>query len=238
MMPFTIVPVLDLKGGQVVHARAGERARYLPLQSTLAIGSEPRAVLEGILSLARFRCVYIADLDAIEGRGSHHALVAALSANYPDVEFWVDAGFATAAAAAEIALGRTAPVLGSESLRDGGELAQATTRMGTARWLLSLDYRGDRFIGPPEIETQPDRWPDRVIAMTLSRVGGGAGPDVGRLAALQRVAGTRHLFAAGGVGGTADLDRLASMGLAGVLVASALHDGRLTAAALSNFAGS
>ena len=235
MAPFTIVPVLDLKSGQVVHARAGERARYLPIRSTLAAGSEPRAVLDGIISLAPFRCVYIADLDAIEGRGSHRALIADLSRHHRGIEFWIDAGFATAAAAADIADRRTIPALGSESLRDESELAAASARMGAAGWLLSLDYRGDRFIGPPAIETRSDEWPERVIAMTLSRVGGGAGPDLARLAAVQLLAGTRRVFAAGGVSGPADLDRLASMGVAGALVASALHDGRLTAAALSGF---
>ncbi len=235
MVSFTIVPVLDLKGGHVVHARAGERARYLPIRSNLASGSEPGAVLDGILSLAPFRCIYIADLDAIERRGSHRALLAELSRRYRGVEFWIDGGFASATEASEIASSRITPVLGSESLRHESEVAEATARMGAAGWLLSLDYRGDQFVGPPAIEAQPDHWPERVIAMTLSRVGSAVGPDLARLAALQRIAGTRRLFAAGGVRGPNDLDELAAMGLAGVLVASALHDGRLMAVALSRF---
>ncbi len=235
MAPFAIVPVLDLKGGQVVHARAGDRSRYLPVQSKLAAGSEPRAVLDGLLSLAPFRRVYIADLDAIEGRGDHRGHIGELARHYPTVAFWLDAGFAGAAeAAAALAEGAT-PVLGSESLPDEQALIEAVRRLGTAKCVLSLDYRGERFVGPAAIEARPELWPDQVIAMTLSRVGGGAGPDTTRLAALRRIAGARHLFAAGGVRDAADLDRLAAMGLAGVLVASALHDGRLTAAALAAF---
>lgn len=235
MAPFAIVPVLDLKGGQVVHARAGERARYQPIQSMLAAGSEPRAVLDGLLSLAPFRRVYIADLDAIEGQGDHRPLIADLARRYRDVAFWLDGGFVGAAEAAAALAAGAMPVLGSESLPNEAALSDAVTRLGKANCVLSLDYRGERFVGPAAIETSPELWPDQIIAMTLARVGSGAGPDIARLAALQRTAGARQLFAAGGVRDVADLARLAAMGVAGALVASALHDGRLTAAALAPF---
>src|SRR5204863_88551 len=39
-----IVPVLDLKGGIVVHARRGQRADYAPLRSPLVDGCEPVTV--------------------------------------------------------------------------------------------------------------------------------------------------------------------------------------------------
>jgi phosphoribosylformimino-5-aminoimidazole carboxamide ribotide isomerase len=235
MAPFAIVPVLDLKGGQVVHARAGERARYMPIRSRLAAGSEPRAVLDGLLSLARFRRIYIADLDAIEGRGDHGPLIAALAREFRDIGFWLDGGFAGAAAASAARTHGAAPVLGSESLPDAAALSDAVMRLGKADCVLSLDYRGDGFVGPAAIETSPALWPDQIIAMTLSRVGSGAGPDTRRLAEVQRSAGARRVFAAGGVRDAGDLARLAAMGLAGVLVASALHDGRLTAAELTAF---
>jgi phosphoribosylformimino-5-aminoimidazole carboxamide ribotide isomerase len=233
MAPFAIVPVLDLKGGQVVHARAGERAHYQPIRTPLAAGSEPRAVLEGLLSLAPFRRVYIADLDAIEGQGDHCAVVAKLARRYPDVEFWLDGGFAGATAAVAACGERVAPVLGSESLPDGAALSDAVSRLGRSNCVLSLDYRGERFVGPAAVETSTALWPDQVIAMTLSRVGSGAGPDIARLAALRQRAGTRQIFAAGGVRDAGDIERLAALGVAGALVASALHDGRLTRAALA-----
>jgi phosphoribosylformimino-5-aminoimidazole carboxamide ribotide isomerase len=48
-------------------------------------------------------------------------------------------------------------------------------------------------------------------------------------------AGARRLYAAGGVRGRHDLQVLRDAGIAGVLVASALHDGRLTSADLAEF---
>ena len=79
----------------------------------------------------------------------------------------------------------------------------------------------------------PERWPERVIAMTLARVGAGAGPDLERLKALRVIAPGKRLYAAGGVRGPDDLRDLRALGCAGVLVASALHDGRLGAASTS-----
>ena len=78
MPNFEVIPVVDLMGGLVVHARAGERDRYRPLESPLAASSEPADVVRGLLALHPFRSLYIADLDAIQGRGDHVAAVRAL----------------------------------------------------------------------------------------------------------------------------------------------------------------
>jgi HisA/HisF family protein len=233
MGSFSIVPVLDLKGGEVVHARAGDRSRYQPLRSPLAPSSEPGAVLRGLLTVAPFRRFYIADLDAIEGRGSHTELVASLARQHPGVEFWIDAGCTTAAAAGAVAAAGLVPVLGTETLATAAELAEAVR--DPTRCVLSLDYRGERFLGPAEAETEPRLWPDCVIVMTLSRVGSGTGPDLARLGEALRHAGSRQIFAAGGVRDAQDLTRLATLGVAGALVATALHDGRLDRASTAAF---
>ena len=109
------------------------------------------------------------------------------------------------------------------------------SRLGRSDCVLSLDYRGERFVGPAAVEASAEFWPDHIIAMTLARVGSGAGPDTARLDQVQRRAGARRLFAAGGVRDAGDIERLAAMGVAGALVARALHDGRLTGADLAPF---
>ena len=232
-MPFEIVPVLDLKSGRVVHARAGERDKYAPVRSALTDSSDPQAVLDSLLALSPFRCVYIADLDAIEGRGDHRPVVAALVSQYPGIDVWIDGGFTNLDAAASAAGAGATPVLGTESWSHGEALAAAIRHLGPDGCVLSLDYRGDRFVGPVAFDARPELWPDRLIAMTLSRVGTGSGPDFARLEAIGHQAGTRRLYAAGGVRGADDLRALAGQRIAGVLVATALHDGRLTRAALA-----
>jgi phosphoribosylformimino-5-aminoimidazole carboxamide ribotide isomerase len=103
--------------------------------------------------------------------------------------------------------------------------------------VLSLDYRAGRFMGAAEIERRVALWPDRLILMTLDRVGMDKGPDLAALEALIRRAEGRAVFAAGGVRDESDLQALERIGAAGVLVASALHDGRLSASVLARFAG-
>ena len=208
--------------GQVVHAREGRRNDYRPLVSAVCRSSRPADVLDGLLRLYPFQYCYIADLDAILGRGDHYREIAALRSAHPQLEFWVDAGLSdtTRIAAWPEALGR--PVLGSECL------ATAATCSAAANGLLSLDFRGDEFLGPPELLADTIFWPDEVIVMTLQRVGGSNGPDIERLAALRACAPEKGYYAAGGVRGAADLRALAQVGAAGVLLASALHDGRLS----------
>ena len=99
--------------------------------------------------------------------------------------------------------------------------------------MLSLDFRGEGFLGPPLLLDDPNLWPRTVIVMTLARVGTGAGPDFSRLAAIAARAGERRVYAAGGLRGPEDVRALAERGVAGVLVASAIHDGRLTREHLS-----
>jgi phosphoribosylformimino-5-aminoimidazole carboxamide ribotide isomerase len=232
-MDFRIIPVLDLKGGHVVRARAGDRANYRPIDTPLARGSRPEDVLAGLRALAPFRTIYVADLDAIGGSGEHDAAVRDLAAGAPDLEIWLDGGFADAGTALRRGHPGVVPILGSESLMAGEILRDAIGVFGPAGFILSLDYWAGRFMGPAEIERDAAAWPDRVILMTLDRVGMGEGPDYAALSALLARAGRREVFAAGGVRDEADLDRLRSLGLAGVLVASALHDGLLSPAAVA-----
>ena len=62
-----IVPVIDIKGGVVVHARRGKRESYAPLRSPLVQSSEPVAVARALTTLCRTRILYVADLDALAG---------------------------------------------------------------------------------------------------------------------------------------------------------------------------
>jgi phosphoribosylformimino-5-aminoimidazole carboxamide ribotide isomerase len=225
-----VVPVIDLMGGQVVQARRGERAHYAPIVTPLSASAEPLAVVAGLLSVAPFANLYIADVDAIEGRPAHDATVRALAAAFPDLRLWVDRGVADEAAlAAQLAIAGTDAVIGTESQRDGELL---TRHRDDPRIVLSLDFRGDQFVGPPSLLEEPAFWPARVIVMTLARVGSGAGPDVERLAGIRQRAGERRVFAAGGVRDMADLEALAAAGLAGALIATAIHTGDIAVAML------
>jgi phosphoribosylformimino-5-aminoimidazole carboxamide ribotide isomerase len=225
-----VIPVLDLVGGQVVRAKMGDRDAYRPIVTPLSPTSDPVDVATGLVELHPFAALYVADLDAILRRGDNVAAMRRLRAAFPALRLLIDNGAADVHALAAILeqdLGL--PILGSESQRDGALIA---ANRGSDAVALSLDFLGERFLGPTAILESPDAWPGRIIVMTLARIGGGAGPDFERLRAVQALAGARKIYAAGGVRGQADLAALRTLGCAGVLVASALHDGRLSGADL------
>ncbi|ARN83675.1 hypothetical protein B1812_14605 [Methylocystis bryophila] len=215
-----IIPVIDLMGGEAVRAIAGKRAEYRPLNTPLAASSDPCAVAEGFLRLHPFQTIYLADLDAIlERGGANDGALSRLADAFPKIEFWLDRGGKEPPAAVNFIR-----VLGSESLAPDAP-APDLSREGAA--ILSLDFDAAGFRGPAGLEKQPALWPPRVVAMTLAKIGGGAGPDFERLAAIKARAGAREVYAAGGLRGAEDLAGLAALGIAGALVATALHEGRM-----------
>jgi phosphoribosylformimino-5-aminoimidazole carboxamide ribotide isomerase len=224
------IPVIDLMDGEVVRARMGERASYRPLESPLSPTSDPVAVVRGLLAVYPFPNLYVADLDAIQRNGDNFPALRRIRAKFPGLQMWVDNGAADAAALeAIIGAGLGAPVLGSESQRDSALIAQ---RRDSRQVVLSLDFRGGAFQGPAEILAEPGLWPQRVIVMTLARVGSGAGPDLKRIASIRSIAGGREIYAAGGVRDAADLSALKAAGAAGALIATALHERRIVRADL------
>lgn len=243
-----VIPVLDLLDGQAVHAVRGRRDDYRPIRSPLAATSEPLALARALVAATAARTLYIADLDAILARGDHARTLAALRAAMPDVEIWLDAGFADYASmqamlaridaadgwATSAPRARLVPVFGTESLREPAALAAALAD-GLAP-ILSLDYRAGALVAATaqasELERETHRWPARVIAMTLDQVGSYAGPDLDTFRRLRAAApATATVIGAGGIRNRGDLVAAAQSGAHAWLIASALHDGRLAAEA-------
>jgi phosphoribosylformimino-5-aminoimidazole carboxamide ribotide isomerase len=229
-----VIPAIDLRGGVVVHARKGLRQCYAPIVTPLAPSSAPLDVVAGLLSLHPFQSLYIADLDRIGRRGSNEHCLEELGAVFPGLNLWVDAGIRNAVEARTwlARYGQAHLVLGSETLASLTVLEDPAL---TGRTLLSLDYRGDDLLGPGEIWDKPQLWPARLIVMTLARVGTNSGPDLDRLAKVQRRAPKAKIYAAGGLRDASDLMPLKEAGASGVLVSSALHNGRLKGADLTAF---
>jgi phosphoribosylformimino-5-aminoimidazole carboxamide ribotide isomerase len=220
-----VVPVIDIKNGEVVHAQGGRRDSYRPIRTRLSASSAPADVAAGLLGLAPFRRIYIADLDAIEGGKGNAAAIEAIARAAPGVELWVDSGIGDLEAA-RTWLDRWGHclVVGSES-QVGVEVVRSLRE--EKRVLLSLDFRDEAFLGPERLLDEVGVWPARVIVMTLGRVGVAGGPDLERVGEIVRRARGRAVFGAGGVRDGADVGRLAAVGAAGVLVATALHSGAL-----------
>jgi phosphoribosylformimino-5-aminoimidazole carboxamide ribotide isomerase len=226
-----VIPVIDLMAGQVVRAVRGERSAYQPVCSALCTGSAPFTVACALLEYSGADTLYIADLDALVGGAAQTRLLATLLAALPHTAIWLDGGFRDAAAFATLAqqLGpfaaRVTPVFASESLATAQ--AARDCLADPRRAILSLDRRGDLPLDPAACWNAAALWPERVIVMTLERVGAFAGPDLQTLAAVRRRAPGATLIGAGGIRDEADLQAAAAAGADAWLVASALHDRRL-----------
>jgi HisA/HisF family protein len=227
-----IVPVLDLKGATVVHARRGQRAEYAPLRSPLVDSSEPVAVARALCALCRTRTLYVADLDALAGRPVDEATLKALSAV---AEPWVDAAAVTHERAEALRRsGAARNVVGTESLGPGA-LHQGEDRPTR---VLSVDLRDGRLISPdPALAGRSPAAAaplaramvvSEVLVIDLARVGSGEGPPVGAVAELASALPGVEIYAGGGVRDEGDLSALEAAGATGALVATALHEGRVT----------
>ena len=221
-----IIPVLDLRGGIVVRARMGERDQYRPLESPLSPTSDPIDVMRGLFSVYSFKTFYVADLDGIMGTGNNEVVLRRLKEEFPAAELWVDNGISDLPSARswlDAGLGHL--VVGSESQHDSALMQRLSEH---DRVILSLDFRDQAFQGPQALLDNVASWPRRLIVMTLGRVGSGAGPDLDRLCEFRDAAAGRDTYAAGGVRDRADLVALKHARISGALVATSLHEGRLT----------
>ncbi|MGQ0674428.1 MAG: HisA/HisF-related TIM barrel protein [Hyphomicrobium sp.] len=232
-----VIPVIDVRNGVAVAAIMGDRSNYQPLVTPLSYSADPLAIARGYLTLYPFATLYLADLDGIERRGADLDLVRRLTGALPEVTFWIDNGAADAASVGEqLAIDRVVAVVGSESGIEPGDLDALRSRYSD-RLVLSLDFKGDRFLGAPRLLHERGTWPARVIAMTLASVGTANGPEVARLGEVTALAGLRRVYCAGGIRNRADLKSAAEAGASGALVATALHTGQIKAGDLEEIAG-
>ena len=235
-----VIPVIDLKNAQVVHAKHGNRHAYLPIQSVLSASSDVFSIVEGLLKLYPFHTIYMADIDAITNSGNHFEQIELLSSMYPHITWWVDNGVRNVNAHILYApQANIRAVFGSEHIHTLQDY-RAMSYAYKSRHVLSLDKLEDIALGATELHHTGLYWPDDAICMTLNNVGSFAGPDIARLQALQQLNLARknlaNLYAAGGVRNMDDLLALKQLCVAGALVASALHNGEITAQQLPLFA--
>ena len=241
-----VIPVLDLMGGCVVQGVQGQRARYQPVKSVLTASCAPREVAQALW--AETDCgraggaLYVADLDAIEGKGDHRTVIQELSAEISaraGGHLWVDGGVRDVEAVASwIAAGVGRVVVGSETLDSMESLDAIRAAFPVEQLVFSLDMQGGLILSHcRELRAQAplallrrlvDSGWTHVILLTLDRVGTGGGPDWSLLEAAGQSLPDLNLIVGGGVRGIEDLHRLSRLGASGVLVASALHSGWLT----------
>jgi phosphoribosylformimino-5-aminoimidazole carboxamide ribotide isomerase len=231
-----IIPVIDVLGGRVVHAVRGRRKEYQPLKSTLCASTDPVDVAAALKALG-FGELYVADLDAIT-RGQANFSIFKNIADKTGLELMVDAGIDTLKKAKRVLESHVSKVIiGTETLPSASLVAEAIRLFGSEKVVVSLDLIGDRVLSRLETGalTKPlallrkfqEAGVSQIIVLDLARVGSGEGVNVPFLREVLRNI-KANVYVGGGVRDIKDLMELKDIGVFGVLVATALHSGKIS----------
>jgi len=232
-----VIPVLDILGGEVVQAVAGERHLYRPIKSTLVDSSNPLQVARAFKEKLARTFLYAADLDAIMGSGDNSRVLREIKQRF-NFMMMVDSGSATSNDAMRLLQqGFDYVVLGTETLHSLDALKSIMDSPIRERIIVSLDVKLQRTLSrcielsglePVEAANLLHEYGvRRLILLELDRVGTLKGPNFKLLEKLCRMP-FDEIFAGGGVRDRNDLWALKKLNISGVLIASALHTGRLT----------
>jgi len=239
-----IVPVIDLQEGQVVRGRGGHRETYEPIPLT---GRSLQEYAQDLLDRSQADALYVADLDAIRGRGTQQQALWQTLAEVLTVDLFVDVGLRTPEDVRQFPdQDRLIPILGTETMA-GPATALAARDRGEA-CAVSLDLFQGRLLGPWQAWQPQGIHDDQdlatlahaattlcdasvLIVLDLASVGMNQGPLAeAHWPAIRQAMRYRQgeLWLGGGIRDQADVDRLAHAGVDAVLSSSALLAGRLT----------
>lgn len=231
-----VIPVIDILKGKAVHARHGQREGYRPLKSILCETPDPVEVARAYQSAFGFEEIYVADLDSITKGEMNLGLLRRIPLE-SNLRVMVDAGVDTLEKAeCLIDEGASKVIVGTETLHEISDLTRILDGLGRDLVIVSLDAMGGTIISkskelnglrPEDAAKNMEAFGvEEIIFLELSRVGGERGAateDISRV--VKEVA--LSVIVGGGVRDIDDLFVLRDLGVSGVLVATALHNGMI-----------
>ena len=217
----------------------GKREHYKPVTSVLCNSSDPLEIAVAFRNRLGLKELYIADLDAIRNPtgSNHHPIIEKLSCR-EKFEIILDAGVSDIQGVSRwLDLGVRKVVIGSETLDTLEDLNEITAAIDPDRLVFSLDCRNGKILSQcPELAglnpvkaldlVQASSWRE-IILLDLARVGSAYGVNRSLAATVRTLFPDRTLLVGGGVKGPEEISELGSLGIEGVLVATALHQGIL-----------
>ncbi|MFI4876732.1 MAG: HisA/HisF-related TIM barrel protein [Blastopirellula sp. JB062] len=234
LSPF-VLPVIDLKEGEVVRGVGGLRYRYRAIESALCASSDPCAIAAALVKAYAFADVYVADLDAIlESRPSCEDWRKIAAAG---MRLHLDAGLATLddcnRAIDQLGIESLASlIIGLETLKRWEDLDRISAHWGDLV-TFSLDLRHGRplrvvgaAVDASEIALRAfDAGVRRMVLLDLAQVGRRQGTGTeGLCRELSRRLPGVEWITGGGMQSQADVAKQLAIGVSRVLVSTALHE--------------
>lgn len=231
-MDFRLIFVMDLLDGVVVHAKRGEREKYVPIHrfSSIVTSSDPACVIETI----KPKEVYIADLNRLMSTGNNRPILKDLRTRNRDLRIMLDYGVNGMEDLKEAVDAEMADkfVLGTETISI--ELLEEASKSDIITDIcISLDLFNNEVltsdtrmkIDPLQLIKELNKFPVRdVIVLELNKVGTKSGIDFEFLARAVELS-EHDILCGGGVRNCEDVHKMAEIGVKGALVATAVHDG-------------
>ncbi len=208
-----LVLAMDLRRNLVVHGKSGLRATYKPLDW----GTSPTAEPLGYVRALAPKYLYIADLDRIEGTGSHDAIIKKCA---DEVDCcYVDRGCTSPEDVLEVR--NIVNIVGTET--GGSDLSRYS------HGFLSLDVKEGKVIpfsaDPVQLLSAAGQWKfSGIIILNIGAVGTEGGIEL-PLLNRWRAAYEGRLFYGGGVATIQDLETISRAGFDGAIISTALHRG-------------
>ena len=230
----SIVPVIDLKSNQVVHAVAGDRRNYLPIYSQLCDSSTPTKIAQAFADLG-FRNVYVADLDAIGGADPDWNSYQAIAAS--GMKLWVDNGVQKIEYAEKLQTLGHRVIVGLEAIQSLQKFDEIIAAAGADNVIASIDMKSGQLISkvqewrelsPLDVATQLSK--DGIgdfILLDLAYVGTESGVSQSMLnliGELRAKSQRTRIYSGGGVKSESDVLRMIDAGCDAILVSTALHN--------------
>jgi phosphoribosylformimino-5-aminoimidazole carboxamide ribotide isomerase len=231
-----VIPVIDVLNGKVVHAVRGQREEYRQLESTIVSSAEVLEVARAFKNLG-FSELYVADLDAIIDCSTNFEVFKQVFSE-TGLKLMVDAGVTEIKRGQKLLEnGVSKLVIGTETLKSKRFVHEAVKRFGRRRVIISLDLKGDKVLTKLGFDDCRDAISllrefkgmgvSQVIVLDLTRVGSGEGVNVLFVKRVIEGVGVK-VCVGGGVRDLDDLIELKKIGVSSALVATALHNGRIS----------
>ncbi len=249
-----VIPVLDLMIGQIVLAQSGNRDAYLPVHSRLTSSSRPSEVAQAIFNQTSCDCLYLADIDSFAGANPNWAVYNELLDR--GFGLWVDADWTNGTRCQQIVekisqRDNLRVILSSETIANVDQFSKFDALIESGiQPIFSLDKKGDSIITQPGelsdctalelVRLAYDRGVKNLIVLDLESVGTHCGfaDSQGLLPLIQEIKSELpdiQLISGGGVRDSIDIQTLLDAGCQHVLVASAIHDCKLTPDDVTDF---
>lgn len=236
----SLIGVIDLLGGNAVHAIVGRRNEYRNIVADGVIQGDAISLAKRYARLG-LNSLYVADLDAIMGSRPNVDLLTRLATTGSDL--WIDAGTAGPKIWDLIDAGqRTRFIIPTESFASLDAWSAACEKLDVTQVVMGLDLLGTqmRFLDQarsPTIQSDDlaeniSPWINKAISLgvksilvlDLSYVGTNRGAGTIRSCeTISRHWPSMQLISGGGVRKAADVELLLNAGCERVLVATALH---------------